>query len=81
MAERKTFLEIQYIIDDDCGMYRLGELDTHSSEAVENHIKTFGEYGYEQVRDFAIQMLMNAETQIRLRRKYNQGAVANASTP
>lgn len=80
MAERKEFLKIDYISDHSCGSYQVGEIDTLSSEAVEHHIRTFGEFGYEEVKRFAIQMLMNAENQIRLRRQYNQGAASGSKS-
>ena len=72
MAERKLFLKVDYISDHSCGSYQVGEIDTLSSEAVENHIRTFGEFGYEEIKRFAIQMLMNAENQIRLKRKFEE---------
>lgn len=78
MAERKEFLNIEYISDHSCGSYQCGEIDTISSEAVENHIRVFGEFGYEEIKRFAIQLLMNAENQIRLKRQYEQPIAVQA---
>lgn len=65
MAERKRFLDIQYISDHSCGTYQVGEIDTMSNDAVYEHIRVFGEYGYTEIRDFAIRMIVNAEAEIR----------------
>lgn len=60
MAERKTFLNIEYISDHSCGMYKTGEIDTSPDDAVAKHIEVYGEFGYEEIRDFAIRLLTKA---------------------
>lgn len=70
MAERKELVTIEYISDDDCGMYVLGEISTLTGEAVERHIKVYGENGYEAIRDLGIRLLVEADLQIKLFRKY-----------
>lgn len=65
MSERKRLGIIEYISDDDCGMYRIGEIDMLPDHMVTEHINHFGEFGYEQIRDFAIRMLACNERVIR----------------
>lgn len=57
MASRETLLKVNYITDHSCGSYRIGEIDTLPDEAIKQHINRFGEYGFEQLRDFAIRIL------------------------
>ena len=75
MAERRDFLRVQYISDHSCGTYQIGEIDTMSDDAVREHIRSFGEFGYSEIRDFAIRMLVNAEREIQNERRLkDQGA-------
>lgn len=70
MSQRKRLLSIDYISDDDCGIYRIGEIDVIPNYAIEEHIKTFGEFGYEQWRDLAIRILTHSEKTILNYRNY-----------
>lgn len=72
MAERKEFLKIQYISDHSCGTYQVGEIDTLSDDAIRQHIRTFGEFGYSEIRDFAVRMLINADREIQNERRLKQ---------
>lgn len=69
MAERKEFLKIQYISDHSCGTYQVGEIDTMSDDAIRQHIRVFGEFGYSEIRDFAVRMLVNADREIKNERR------------
>jgi len=68
MAERKVLTTVEYITDHSCGSYRIGEIDSLPDYDVIEYINRFDEYGYEQIRDYAIRMLISATTQIRLLR-------------
>lgn len=79
MSRRKLFLEVQQITDDDCGIYRIGEIDTLPDQAIKIHIEQFGEFGYEECKKFFIQGLLVAETEIRaLRDRQNQASCGSA---
>ncbi len=79
MAERKTLLNIQYITDHSCGSYQIGEIDTLSDDAVRQHIRDFGEYGYSEIRDFAIRMIVNAERELMNERRLKMQSGCSAS--
>lgn len=74
MTQRRKILEVDYISDDDCGMYRIGEIDTLPNEAIKAHVERFGEFGYQEWRDFGIQCIVVAETEIRNKRMSEQQA-------
>ena len=65
MTQRNTVLNIDMITDDDCGIYRIGEIDTLPDEAIRNHVKRFGEFGYEEWKRFGINCICVAEAEIR----------------
>lgn len=57
MTTRRTILTVNAISDDDCGMYRIGEIDTIPDEQVEDYIKRYGEYGYSELLDFCTRLM------------------------
>jgi hypothetical protein len=52
MAERKVILTVSEMSDDDCGIYKVGEIDCDPSEQVQRYIDKRGEYGYHQMLEF-----------------------------
>ena len=72
MAERKEFLNIKYISDHSCGSYQIGEIDTLPDENIREYIRRFGEYGYEEIRNFAVRMLVCADREIKNERRLKQ---------
>lgn len=73
MTERRTVLLINEISDDDCGMYRLGEIDTLPDGQVEAYIRRHGEFGYTEMLEFAANLMVAAKKSIiEYRRKENE---------
>lgn len=65
MAERKKLFSVSIITDDDCGMYRIGEIDTDPQDAIREYVKRYGEYGYQEVLQLGARMLEVAQVAIR----------------
>ena len=59
MTQRKHLATIEMISDDDCGMYRMGEIDSIPFW-VREYIKRYGDHGYRQVLDYAAHMMSSA---------------------
>jgi len=71
--------EVLKVIDHDCGNYRIGEIWNDPTGMVENHIDKYDEYGYEQMRDYALQMIHAAERRIRLKRTQKHDACSSSA--
>lgn len=56
MTQRKRLATIEMISDDDCGMYRIGEIDDIPHWVV-RYVERYGDYGYRQVLDYAAHMM------------------------
>jgi hypothetical protein len=67
-ATIETIGTIDKVTDHDCGNYRIGEIWSDPTFMVEAHIDRYGEYGYEQFRDYALQILHVAQVRIRSKR-------------
>lgn len=68
MAQRKLLFSVERISDDECGMYRIGEIDTLVSENVREYINDFGEFGYQELIKFAAHIIFEAQLHIKERR-------------
>lgn len=64
MAERRTILEVKAISDDDCGMYRIGEIDTLPEPDVRAYVLRHGEFGYSEILNFCAGMTAAARDAI-----------------
>lgn len=62
MTERRTILLVDEISDDDCGMYRLGEIDTIPDGQVQAYIQRRGEFGYSELLNFCASLMASART-------------------
>ena len=72
--------KISVVTDHDCGNYRIGEIYENPEVMVVEHISRYGEYGFEQMRDYAIQMLASADHCIKQQRAYSVSGQCSAST-
>lgn len=70
MSERKELCKISYITDDDCGMYRLGEIDWIPNGVIERYVQLYGQYGQHQILEMCSRIIVEASHGIRL---YNAG--------
>jgi aminoglycoside phosphotransferase family enzyme len=80
MTQRKTVLLVEAISDDDCGMFRIGEIDTLPGEQVAAYIRQHGEFGYSELLDFAVNLIAAAKIHIQSFR-LNEQAKAASSVP
>ena len=49
-SKLETLCRISKVTDDDCGMYRIGEIEgAFSPEELEDYLKRYGEYGESQL--------------------------------
>lgn len=69
MATRKKLFNIEYISDHSCGTYRIGEIDTCIEDEIKKYLDTYGEFGYGELRDFAIRLLVKADSEIKKQRE------------
>jgi hypothetical protein len=65
MTQRRTILTIQEICDDDCGIYRLGEIDTLVAPQISKYIENRGEFGYQQMLELAADIMVAAKQGIK----------------
>lgn len=73
--------KISKVTDHDCGNYKLGEIFEDPERMVQDHINMFGEFGFEQMRDYALRILTVSDARIRLRRaEENQAQCGSAGS-
>lgn len=72
MTARKELFSVQVITDDDCGMYRIGEIDTDPQDAVREYVRSNGEYGYQEMLQLGARILEVAQVSIRDHRMSQQ---------
>lgn len=60
MTQRREFLNIEHISDDDCGMYRIGEIDWMPNNKVKEYVLNFGEFGYHEILNMCAQIMAEA---------------------
>ncbi len=73
MAERRKLMELEIIVDDDCGMYKMGEIDTLVAPHIEKYIHVYGETAYEEIKELCSSMLQSARDSIIRKRMANTG--------
>lgn len=79
MTQRRTILTVDAISDDDCGMYRIGEIDTMPESQVRAYIKRHGEYGYAELLEFGASLLSAAKKCI-IEYRHEQDGLANCAS-
>lgn len=78
-ATKKQIGTISIVTDHDCGNYKIGEIWEDPALMVEEYLQKYGEFGYSEIKDYAIRLLEVSTAQIKQQRikQYENQAQGN----
>lgn len=70
-AKMETFFELKKVTDHDCGNYRMGEIDFVNFDNIRDYVKTYGDFGRDELYDVCARVMQTAREQA-IRNKLDQ---------